>query len=50
MTEEELKEHIRMWIPHVEMLAENYRYAAQEKEIHPIHKDLLDDMKECLDG
>jgi len=43
---EELKARIKLWIPHVESLAESYRYAAQGKEIHPIHKDLLDDMKD----
>jgi len=49
MTEEELKEHIRIWIPHVERLAEDYAIY-MHSEMHPIHKALLDDMRECLDG
>jgi len=43
---EELKARIKLWIPHIEQLAKDYQHSVGSDEIHPIHKDLIADMKE----
>jgi len=43
MTEKEIKARIKLWIPHVRRLAEDYAFYMNSE---PVHQDLLDDMLE----
>jgi len=46
---ETLRERVKLWIPVIEQLSRDYRHATGVSEIHPIHQDLIDDMKDMIE-
>jgi len=46
---ETLREHVKLWIPVIEQLSRDYKHATGVSEIHPIHQDLIHDMKESVE-
>jgi len=49
---ESIKARIRLWLPHIEGLAHDYAWMAHRDgtKLHPIHQDLIDDMRTVADG
>jgi len=49
---ENIKARIRLWLPHVESMAHDYAWMVHQDstKLHPIHQDLIDDMRTVADG
>jgi len=48
---ENIKSRIRLWLPHIEALAHDYAWMTHQDstKLHPIHQDLIDDMRTVAD-